>query len=262
MKGFLIAGAVSTLLGSVSATPVASQASLGGEWLMGPDSEGGSRPGRSHLVLSVPGGGSIGLGVGVQEFQGLAEAHASGAEGPFQFQLRRGAGTLVFSGSFRGGRGSGSFAFTADPEYAAALQQRGLGRPTPQQQLSLAVHDVDLAFVDAMVQELTTQGSARPGIADLPRLRRIDPAYVRELGSLGYRRLSPEQLVRLHNHGVSAGYVRQMQALGYPRVSPEQLVRLRNRRVTPEFVRQANAGRTARRSVEELIRLRDLDRRG
>ena len=244
------------------ASPAASQAPFAGDWTMRPatQSEAGlaeleGAPG-VHLALRDPGLNT--RYVPLARFEGLTAGQlASGA--PARFRLRQEPGTFHFDGTFAGGRGTGRFGFTADPAFAAELERRGMERPTPEQQFSMARHGVVLAYLD----ELAAQGYARPATAALDRagMSGADLAYLREMGALGYRLGTVEALMRLNNSGVTPGYVLQMRALGYRDLSAELLTRLRNHGVTSSFAQQMNTRAGRRLPVDELVRLRSRGER-
>lgn len=52
--------------------------------------------------------------------------------------------------------------------------------------------------------------------------------FIRELTGLGYTELTPEELIRTRDHGVSASYIRRMKDKGFD-VSLDEYVRLRDR---------------------------------
>ena len=58
-----------------------------------------------------------------------------------RFQLKRDAGTFNFEGWFKEGNGSGHFTFTPDHGFASQLTSQGIGSPTDEQLLSLAMSD-------------------------------------------------------------------------------------------------------------------------
>ena len=55
----------------------------------------------------------------------------------------------------------------------------------------------------------------------------VSADFLQQLGALGYRNLSADDLVALSIHGVTADYVRRLQQNGMNRLSADQLVRLR-----------------------------------
>lgn len=244
------------------ALPAAAQTPFTGEWSMRsarpseaslPELE---RAAGVHLALRTPGLNTRYLPL--VRFDGLtAQVLASSA--PMRFRLRQDPGTFDFEGTFAGGHGTGRFGFTPDPAFAAELERRGMERPTPAQQFSMARHGVALAYLD----ELATQGYARPTTAALDRagMSGADLRYLREMGTLGYRPGTLEALMHLSNHGVDPGYVRQMRALGYGGLSAELLTRLRNHGVTSPFAQRMNARAGRQLSVDELMRLRSRGER-
>ena len=79
--------------------------------------------------------------------------------------------------------GAGTFSFTADPAFPAAMAKRGFAPPTPDEQYQMARHDIGYAFIDELVKQ-------------------------------GYGKPQTSELVRAGQHGVQADYVREMAALG------------------------------------------------
>lgn len=206
-------------------------------------------------------------------------------EGPVRFRMVREAGTLDCSGNVRAGRGSGDCVFAADSGYAAALDQRGIDRPSIQNQYQLALQDVRIALVD----ELERQGYREPDVdelvalgihgADLDYLRALDdagfraddpdklvamrihgvsPDFIAGLRALGgdYARLDADDLVNMRIHGVSLDFIRELAALGYPAPSAEDLVSMRIHGVTAEFIRGMFEAGYRDITAEQLIQLR------
>lgn len=242
-----------------------------------------STDGQVHLQLREN-DSSRGSRVNLDRLDGLSLAQLAGS-GPVRFELRREAGTFSFEGVARGGVAAGTYVFTANAEFGARLPQRGLQRPTPEEQRRLAASDVGIAFLD----EMERLGYARPSatadliraadhgvdlaflreMADLGyRLGRLEalislrdsgvnPAYVRELTTLGYRQLSADALIQLRQHGVDPMYIRELGGLGYPKLSLDDLTRLRNHGVDPTYIRDLASLGHRRLPLEELIRLRN-----
>src|SRR6185436_14397072 len=82
----------------------------------------------------------------------LSELEAAGVRGEafsgsdVRFALRRDAGVLECEGAFDAGRGTGSFRFTPNGAFAAALQKTGR-QPSSDDMLRLAIHDVSQDFI-------------------------------------------------------------------------------------------------------------------
>jgi hypothetical protein len=182
------------LLGAPPGAPARAQAPLVGEWSLRPTTADAPAVGAPTLFLVLRAPGLNTLHVPLGRLEGLTAAQLAAADTRVRFRLREDAGTLEFEGDFRRGRGMGWFEFVPDPAFAAALQRRGMERPTPTQQLSLARHGVGLALLD----ELAAQGYARPTTEALvgAALDGPDLDELRELGALGVRLGTLEALTR------------------------------------------------------------------
>ena len=105
-------------------------------------------------------------------FSGLSRDQAMSGGTNVRFQLKRDAGTFNFEGWFKEGNGSGHFTFTPDQGFASQLTSQGIGSPTDEQLLSLAMSDTGFALIN-------------------------------ELKAQGYERPTLDQLVQMGNHGVN-----------------------------------------------------------
>lgn len=202
-----------------------------------------------HVALRTPGLNTF--YIPASRFEGLGAAQIASSSGELvRFRLPHDAGTFTFNGAFRRGQGTGDFTFAPDPAFADALARRGIVRPTPAQQFSLARHDVSLAYVD----ELAAQGYPRPTPNSLDRagMSGADLEYLREMGTLGYRLGTLDALVSLSNNGVDPAYVRELASLGYSGLSADELRRLRSQGVTADTIRRMNDRAERRLSREEL----------
>lgn len=170
-----------------------------------------------------------------------------------RFDIARDAGTLHCTGYASHGEGGGTFTFAPSASFADALAARGIARPDESQQLRMAMANVTLAFVDMLRRnssEITTPD-------EIIRVLNhgVDERYVTGLAALGYRNLGASDLVRLRDHGVNLDFVQGIQALGY-RPTPEELVRLRDHGVNVDFVKRVR-DRGYNATIEQLIRMRD-----
>ncbi|MBK5295891.1 MAG: M56 family metallopeptidase, partial [Vicinamibacteria bacterium] len=198
---------------------------------------------------------SSGTTVRTSQLQGLTAAQMSGSGSPVRFTIGRDAGTFTFEGTFRDGRGGGTYSFAPNAAFPAELEKRGVARPSAAEQYQLAKHDVGLALVD----ELNRQGYPKPSVADLVRAGhhgvRLD--FVKELDQLGYRLGTMDALVRLRDHGVTPSYIREMSAMGLPKLSADELVRVRDHGVTPEFARELKDLGYGSLTIDQLVNARD-----
>jgi beta-lactamase regulating signal transducer with metallopeptidase domain len=239
-----------SLLRTAAAAIQTAQENLPGTWELRPT----GKEGVVHLRLMEL-SSSSGTDVPVDRLEGLTPAQLAGPGGPVQFRIRRDAGTFTFEGVLRNRVAAGTFSFSPDPSFPAALAKRGFAQPTAREQYQMARHDIGFAYID----ELSKQGYARPPIAELVRAGQhgVNLTYLREMGALGYRLGSLEPLVTLRDHGVTPDYVRGLADLGYKQLPADDLRKARDHGITPEYVRGMRDSGYASLTMEELVNARD-----
>lgn len=256
MRRFAVA-ALAALFVTGSALPHAASAATVGRWSI---ASRGDDPSRVQLRLEY----SENLDNGYANSSwssavpladaGLPAERLRGPIGTVTFQIQREPGTFSCTGSAGEGSGAGQFTYAPNARFDDALNARGFGRPSTLQSLELAIAGMTLAFADQM------RGSAQHvTVADLVRVIQhgVNPRYVADLASLGYKVTSLDQLVKLRDHGVTIEFIRAIQAAGYRNLSPDELVALRDHGVGSAFVERLKAHGYNNLSVRDLIRLRD-----
>jgi DNA-binding transcriptional MerR regulator len=198
---------------------------------------------------------NTGFRIAPDALQGLTREQAMSGGTHVQFQLKRDAGAFNCEGWFKDGNGSGHFVFSADPNFAAELKRQGYGSPSPEQQFSMALSDVSLAFI----AELKAQGYERPTLDQLVDSGnhgvRLD--YIQGLKSLGYNLRKIDDLIEMKDHGVSLNFIRDMSALGYERIPAEQLIMLKDHGVNPDLVSTLKTAGYAQLSLNQLVQMND-----
>jgi hypothetical protein len=185
---------------------------------------------------------------------GLPPERLRGAIGAVTFQMQREPGSFSCTGSAGEGSGAGQFTYVPSMRFDDALSSRGFGRPTERQSLELAIAGMTLAFADQI------RGSSQHAtVADLLRVIQhgVNPRYVADLASLGYKVTSLDQLVKLRDHGVTPRYVGDLGAAGYKNLTADDVIALRDHGVSVAFVERLKAHGYNNLSVRDLIRLRD-----
>jgi hypothetical protein len=256
------------------------------EWKISP--RPGEADGKVQLSLeySTPRGGHSMHSSSRQlsELEGLTPAQLASSGGPAAFRIAREAGTLDCRGVAGAGRGAGECSFRPDTNFAAALERRGIGRPSFRQQYHLAMQGVGMPLVTELerqgygpltVDKLVSAGIHRVSIPYLRsladagyRLRdidqlisfavhRVDANYIREIEPLnGEARFSPDEIVAMRIHRVSADQARELAALGYRGLTHRQLMNMAIHRVTPDYIRAMAAAGYRGLSPDQLVSMR------
>jgi len=199
--------------------------------------------------------GAHGRTVRIDQLQGVTADQISAPNSTVRFPIRREAGTFNVDGVCRRGVCAGTYTFEPDQAFAAALAQRGLARPTPRQQMDLALADVGIAFLD----ELARNGYAKPDLPDMIRAAQhgVGAEYVREMAALGYRVGTLDALIRLRDHGIDPTYARAMSDLGFARLTVDEILTARDHGIDPEYVKGLRDLGYRVETLDALVQLRD-----
>ena len=256
MRRFLVA-ALAVLLAAGGAFAQSANASPAGRWSIstarGDDQSSvqlrleysDSSDGYSHSSWSSP--------VALSD-AGIPAERLRGPIGPVTFRIQREPGSFDCTGSAGEGSGAGQFRYEPSAKFDDALASRGMGRPSYQQSLELAIASTTLAFVDQL-----RASSQHATVADVVRVVQhgVNPRYVADLAALGYRTASLDDLVRLRDHGVSTDLIRAVQAAGYRDLTAGDLVRLADHGVREQYISDMRAAGYTKVTINDLIALRD-----
>ena len=226
---------------------------LSGQWTL----SRGDSPDHVSFSLESHGRGwshSSGSDVPVRELQGLDLDHASNTS-TVDFVLKRDAGSFRCHGVVQGREGAGLFTLELDAAYAAALEKRGLGRPTGDEQARLAYADAGFALLD----ELGAQGYPTPDVHEFLTMAQhgVNVEYVRGMAKLGYRFQTVRDLIRARDHGVDPDFVAELQSAGYSGLSYAVLLSARDHGVDGDYVSGMRGAGYGSLTIAQLQTARD-----
>jgi len=206
------------------------------------------RDGKGHSSWS-------GRDITLAKLQGLTGQQLAGPSSDVHFTVRREAGTFDCQGRVSGGEGGGVFDLVLDDKFADALDRRGVGRPTQQQQARLAFADVGIGLLD----ELKGQRLPTPDVDELVTMGEhgVTLDYVKGMSDLGYRMPTLGALVQARDHGVDPKYVEGLQKAGFDRLEYEELLRARDHGVDTRYIAEMVEFSKERMTLDQLIELRD-----
>lgn len=171
-----------------------------------------------------------GQSIPLDDFTGLNRADLESGQ-PVTFELRREAGTIVFTGRFAEGVGQGRFRLVPNPAYEARVRQLGIaGDPgSRDSQLGLVLLDVTTAYIGA----LKDAGFTAP-LHEYVSMRAVGvtPALAREIKPIVTGGVTGQQLVSLAAVGVTPDYARALRGI-FPELRAEQLVSLKALKASP-----------------------------
>jgi hypothetical protein len=178
------------------------------------------------------------------------------------FAMVRDAGRLDCEGYIKDGEGAGTYRFTPDAKYPAAMRAIGFDGVDSEKQFAMALHDVSLDYAKQMKAENLTDLETDKLLAF--RIFNVNPQFIREMRATGLPARDANRLIafRVHGvtpaiveelrrahidadenqliafrvHGVTPEYVQKVGKLGFGSPNPDQLVAMRVHGVTPEYI--------------------------
>ena len=197
------------------------------------------------------------------DLQGLSREQAL-AGGAVKFSLVREAGTIECEGNFSDGKGTGTFRFTSNPQFVAAMKTRGFDFETisssdkdqnlEQKLFAAATLNVTTALAD----DLLSADFGKLEVEDLFKaaIFKVDSQFMREMKASGFPNLGMEDLVKARIFKIDAGFVKQVVAMGFDKEPFESLVKMRIFKVTPEFITEARNEGLTNLDIEDLVKMR------
>ena len=209
---------------------------------------------RIHFTFRRGNVQNFGTDYALEDFPGLTRAQIfAAAHTPVSFRREREAGTLECEGSFRDGRGAGTWRLVANQTFRSEMRGRGYNL-SDEDVFKSVMLNVTTKFVD----DLKTIGFDQLPFEDVVKavIFKVTPQFASEMKSLGFDNLDLEDLVKARIFKVDAEFVREIQAMGLDTKTLEELVKLRIFKITPDFVGAMRTVNFENLTAEELVKLR------
>ena len=194
------------------------------------------------------------LTVAETELKGLDGLASDPVGTPVHFELVRDAGTLRFEGMSRNGRAEGTFSFTENPAYVAALKNAVTNWWDSSAVFDLAIKGVPLSHVTAY----NYQATVNLRVSDLSRAYSGEtaPSYSKSVRDSGYLLQRPD-IDRLRAQRVSPDLLRQLKVSGHDTLNTTDMLRLQTHGVTSQDIRffETRTGKS-NLTVDEIIKLK------
>jgi hypothetical protein len=192
-------------------------------------------PEEVQLTMSRGKSQSWGHAIRISEVQGLSRNYAS-TNADVTLRIVRDGGTFDLTGSFREGKGSGTFTLTPNESFFSALAARGYANLSDDNVFSAAMSGLKISSID----ELKAAGYDRLTFNNLieSAIFKIDSTSIADLRSVGFEQLPFNKLVEASIFKVDANYVREVQNLGFGKMPFQKLIEMRVHQITPEYISQ------------------------
>ncbi len=236
-----------------------------GEWKTNSHSEKQESEGKIHLSFEhrtgSDGRNQHGSSYAYSDLQGLTREQIQ--NGRVNFRLVREAGTIECEGSFVNGKGSGTFRFTPDNGYVAAMRSRGFDfeKSTSKHNDNIEGRLLSAALLNvttAQADDLKSVGFGELDINDLFKaaIFKVDSKFMAEMKATGFPNLTMEDLVKARIFKIDAEFVRKMNEMGFAEKGFESMVKFSIFKVTPEFLAELRDAGFTNLSSEDVVKFR------
>lgn len=179
------------------------------------------------------------------------------------FTLTREAGTMTFTGKFEGDKGTGTYKFTADKNYQAAMLKEGIKVTEDDDLMVFFLVNVKQSYVQMVKQK----GYKNPDKDQLIPLVALD---VNEVYIASIKQAIPDidldNLVPFKSLGIDKAYIEDIRKSGYKDLSPGNIIALKSQGIDGKFiadVRSAakgnNSGEDTSNSDDDVLALKALN---
>jgi hypothetical protein len=195
--------------------------------------------GKLDLRVTIREWNMFGSTLKVDEIPDLPAAFRATSATPVQFQLRRGAGTITFEGTFKNGDGGGQFTFVPNGRYLSSIRSTGIemdmvsNGSEEEMLLSLALSDLTVDYIRS-IQPLFPGLTLRE--ARRARSSGVTPQYVKSLRDAGVNITTAREASRVASLNITPKYVAELAAAGYRNLSVRDLTRLAANGINAEFI--------------------------
>jgi hypothetical protein len=142
------------------------------------------------------------------------------------FTLIREVGTMSFAGKFDGNKGTGTYNFTPDKEYAAALVKEGVVSTKDSDLMIFFLMNVKASYV----QMLKKNGYNNLDIDQILPLvsLHIDEAYITSIKEAGVTAIDLDQLLAFKSLSISKEFIVEIHNAGYKNNTPDDIIALKS----------------------------------
>ncbi|GAB3175520.1 M56 family metallopeptidase [Telluribacter humicola] len=198
----------------------------------------------------------------LSEFEGFSVSPSS------TFSLTREAGTLHFTGSFKGDKGSGHYEFVGNKSFRDLMSKEGIGIKEDEELMTFFLLDISNAYVQMlkshgytklMKQDLTslaTFGVGKTGNQDKldvpePEPEDTDPLgvminskmvgitdeFIKGFEDKGYKNIPPGTMINFKSVGVTPEYIESFEKAGFKDIPYGTIINFKSVGVTPEYMK-------------------------
>ncbi len=174
-----------------------------------------------------------------------------------EFQLKREAGTITFTGKFNGDEGLGRFSFTESATFRAKLESEGYKDIKEELMFHFALNNFNgeyLTFLKGRQLKPKSKDELAGVAFHLPAL----PAFKKDLDdykSLGYGDFKLEELIAMNIHDMNPDYIQSIRDAGFKNASFDELMAAKIHDVNPSYIKEMQGAGLGNLTLEEITQM-------
>lgn len=211
------------------------------------------------------------------------------------FNLSREAGSIKFTGKFKGKEGSGQYSFSANESFTAFLKDQGVGEIKEEILLHAFFNNINSKMI-LLLKKSETSGISKYQFRDMAlfgitpadaqayislmeerkyngnkidkmielKIHDVDIDYVNGISKQGFTGLRVDELLQAKVHGLEPGFIDSVKKAGYPDITIGLLTEFKNFEVDIAYINALNKANKGKLSPAEIIdaKIHDVDPSG
>jgi len=142
--------------------------------------------------------------------------------------------------------------------YIDGLKRMNFDKPSLEELIELAVHDVSISYIQKMGRDLFNDLSIKQVVE--ASIHDVDPDYIQEIKNLGYKDLSFEEIIEFAIHDIDVDFVQELKSSGL-NLTKKEIVEAAIHDVDADYIKEIRALVYTDLSFREMIEyaIHDID---
>lgn len=155
-----------------------------------------------------------------------------------EFSLTREAGTINFVGKFEGNSGMGTYKFTANKDFNAALEKEGITVADDSDLMVYFMVNLKLSYVK-MLKKNGYKDIDKEQLIPLAALD-VNEDYINSIKKAGIADFDLEDLIPLKSLNIDKAFIEEIRKAGYKKITAENIIALKSQNIDGKYISDFN----------------------
>ncbi len=174
-----------------------------------------------------------------------------------EFQLKREAGTVTFTGRFDGDEGLGRFSFTESAAFRANLEKEGYKDIKEELMFHFALNNFNGEYL-TFLKDRQLKPKSKDELAGVAFHLPTLPEFKKDLDeykSLGYGDFKLKELIAMNIHDMNPEYIQSIRDAGFKDASFDELMAAKIHDVDPAYIKEMQGAGFGNLTLEEITQM-------